>query len=325
MYNGCLRQGFFPKRWKTAKIIPISKLGKENSVETSKYRPISLINIGGKVLEKALINRINYHVHSTDYLNHNQYGFTPQTRTIDAIMAETELIKEGFKRGEVTATISMDVEGAFNSAWTPSVLNNLKESGCPRNLYNLTKNYFSQLTATLSTNNIILERKDTKACPQGSHCGPGLWNIFYNSLLNLKFSHRTKVIAFADDILLLTRAKTVREIENIANTELRKISAWAKDNKTRFNDQKSKVMLMTRRKRRERKELEIYLNNILLKQVNNMKYLGVIIDSKLTFRDHITHMTEKCTKLIFTLSKLEKLNWDINHAALKAILNPRVP
>ena len=148
MYNGCLRQGVFPKRWKTAKIIPISKPGKENSVESSKYRPISLINIGGKVLEKALINRINYHVHSTDYLNHNQYGFTPQTSTIDAIMAVTEFTEEGFKIGEITATVSLDVEGTFNSAWTPSMLNNLKESGCPRNLYNLTKNYFSQRTAT---------------------------------------------------------------------------------------------------------------------------------------------------------------------------------
>ena len=107
----------------------------------------------------------------------------------------------------------------------------------------------------MSTNNIKLERIVTKGCPQGSHCGSGLWNIFYNSLLNLKFSKRTKIVAFADDILLLTRAKTVRETDNIANIELSKISAWAKDNKTRFNDQKSKVMLITRRKRRERKEL----------------------------------------------------------------------
>ena len=79
------------------------------------------------------------------------------------------------------------------------------------------------------------------------------------------------------------------ETENIANIELSKISAWAKENKTRFNDQKSKEMLMTRRKRRERKELDIYLNNKLLKQVDNMKYLSVIIDSKLTFREHKRH------------------------------------
>jgi hypothetical protein len=111
----------------------------------------------------------------------------------------------------------------------------------------------------------------------------------------------------------------VREAENIANVELNKVSAWAKQNKIRFNGQKSKVMLMTRRNRKERQELEIYLNNKPRIQVNSLKYLGIILDCKLTFREHIDYMTEKCKKLIFTLSKSAKLNWGLNHAALKTI------
>ena len=58
LYNGSLRKGVFPKRWKVAKLIPIVKPGKENNDDVSKYRPISLLNTGGKVLEKLLINRI---------------------------------------------------------------------------------------------------------------------------------------------------------------------------------------------------------------------------------------------------------------------------
>jgi len=58
-------------------------------------------------------------------------------------MAVKKYVQEGFSRGEITVTVSLDVEGAFNSAWWPSVLKNLQESGCPRNLFNLTKNYFS--------------------------------------------------------------------------------------------------------------------------------------------------------------------------------------
>jgi len=61
IYNGCLKQGIFPTKWKKAKLIPIIKPGKENSYEVSKYHPISLLNIGGKVLEKLMINRINHH------------------------------------------------------------------------------------------------------------------------------------------------------------------------------------------------------------------------------------------------------------------------
>jgi hypothetical protein len=98
-----------------------------------------------------------------------------------------------------------------------------------------------------------------------------------------------------------------------------KISAWAVNNKIRFNEHKSKVMLMTRRKRKERKEIEIYLNNKPLIQVHSMKYLGIIFDSKLTFREHINYMAEKRTKLIFALSKPAKLIWGLKHAALKTI------
>ena len=125
LYNSCLKNGVFPERWKKAKIIPITKPDTQNSKDVTKYRPISLLNIGGKILEKALINRINYHIYSTEFLNKNQYGFIPQTSTIDAIMAVKEFVLEGFSKGEITVTVSLDVEGAFNSAWAPSVLKNL--------------------------------------------------------------------------------------------------------------------------------------------------------------------------------------------------------
>jgi hypothetical protein len=111
----------------------------------------------------------------------------------------------------------------------------------------------------------------------------------------------------------------VSEVENIANIELKKVSMWAKDNKVRFNDQKSKVMLMTRRKRKDRMDLEVYLNNKHIRQVKTMKYLGIIIDNKLTFREHITNVTEKCRKIIFALSKSAKLNWGLRHKALKTL------
>jgi len=78
IYNGCLKEDIFPKRWKKAKIIPIVKPGKEGSEEVNKFRPISLHASGCKVLEKLLINRINHHVFSRGYMNDNQFGFRPQ-------------------------------------------------------------------------------------------------------------------------------------------------------------------------------------------------------------------------------------------------------
>ena len=117
----------------------------------------------------------------------------------------------------------------------------------------------------------------------------------------------------------MIKAESIREAENIANVEMSKISEWGKENKIRFNEQKSEVMLMTRRKRKERKELEIYLNNKPSLQIHSLKYLGIIFDSKLTFREHINYMAEKCTKLIFALSSSTKVNWKLKHMALKTI------
>jgi len=76
-------------------------------------------------------------------------------------------------------------------------------------------------------------------------------------------------------------------------------------------------MLMLRKKRKERGEVEVYLNNKLHRQVKTMKYLGIIIDKKLTFRENLKQSTDKCRKLIFALSRSAKLNWGLSHKALK--------
>jgi len=115
------------------------------------------------VLEKLMINRINHHIHTTEYLNKNQHGFRPQTSTIDAVKALIDYIEEGFSSGEITVLVSLDVEGAFNLAWWPSILKSLNDSGCPRNLHNLTKSFLSKRWATLQTKILKLRQKSQEA------------------------------------------------------------------------------------------------------------------------------------------------------------------
>ena len=67
-YNGCLRKGDFPKRWKRAKLITIVKPGKEDSEEVTKFRPINILNIEGEIMEKILMTIINYWAYSTNFL-----------------------------------------------------------------------------------------------------------------------------------------------------------------------------------------------------------------------------------------------------------------
>ena len=76
---------------------------------------------------------------------------------------------------------------------------------------------------------------------------------------------------------------------------------------------------MTRRKRKEQKEVALYLNNKLILQVHRLKYLGIIFDRKLTFKEKVNYMANMCTKLIFSLSKAAKLKWGLSYKALKTI------
>jgi hypothetical protein len=174
--------------------------------------------------------------------------------------------------------------------------------------------------AFIATNSIRIETAVNKGCPQRSCCRPGYWNIQYNSLLNLNYAKWTKAIAYADDLLIAVRAATIAEVENYTNTEMTKIIKWSKENKLLFNDQKSKVLLISRR-RKERKTTDIFLNNNRLEQVDKLKYLSIIIDSKFKFNEHIQYTTDKCTKLINVLSKSTRISWGMSHGALKTIYN----
>ena len=78
-------------------------------------------------------------------------------------------------------------------------------------------------------------------------------------------------------------------------------------------------MLLTRRKRKERKEIAVYVNNKKLTQVNHIRYLGIIFDNKLTFSEHIHYIEEKCTELIFSLASSDKITWGLKHKSLKTI------
>jgi hypothetical protein len=227
-------------------------------------------------------------------------------------VAVKNTVDEGLNAGEVIILVSLDIQTAFDAAWWPNTLKSPQDCGCPRNLYYLIKSYLNQRSAILSTNSIKMERDISRGCPQGSCCGPGQWNIQKNSLLNLNLAKQTKAIAFADDLILVTRGKTVVEAENFTNTELSKIAAWAKNYKIKFNDGQSTAMLVSRRKRNETKEIHVFLNYKLLKQVNRIKYLGIIMDNKFKFREHITYAAEKCTKLIHSLSKSAKITWGLD-------------
>jgi retron-type reverse transcriptase len=189
-----------------------------------------------------------HYAYTTEALNKNQYGFTPQRNTVDAAMEVKQYI-EPHINGGVAIIISLDVQGAFGSAWWPSILQRLRHK-MPQEPLFLSMRLPEREKSGHDNEQLQCGKNINRGCPQGACCGPRLWNLQYDTVLKLQYKRHTKVIAFADDLLVMIRAESIGEAENNANIEIDKIEKWAMDSKIRFNDEKSKVMLLTGRNRK---------------------------------------------------------------------------
>jgi len=119
------------------------------------------------------------------------FGITPQRSTTDADMAVKGFVEVGLTAGEIIV-LSLVVKGAFEAAWWTSILNGLKAYNRPKNLYNLSKSYFSQGPHFFHLTKSVC-REFPKGTPQDSCCGPGYWNILYNSFLNIHFTENLRL------------------------------------------------------------------------------------------------------------------------------------
>jgi hypothetical protein len=102
-------------------------------------------------VEKLLSKRITHHLYTTEYLNKNQYGFTPKTNTVDAAMEVKQNIVPHLERG-VAIMVSSNVQGAFDSPCWPAILQRLREAKCPRNLYYLVQYCLKEREAFIAIN-----------------------------------------------------------------------------------------------------------------------------------------------------------------------------
>ncbi|XP_063894705.1 uncharacterized protein LOC126057099 [Helicoverpa armigera] len=144
--NKCLSLGHFPKKWKEATVVVLRKPGKDNYTNAKSYRPIGLLPVLGKVLEKMVVTRLQWHL--VPRLSTRQYGFMPQRSTEDALYNLVNQIKVEIKNKKLVTIVSLDIEGAFDSAWWPAIKVRLAEEKCPVNIRRLLDSYLGDRCAT---------------------------------------------------------------------------------------------------------------------------------------------------------------------------------
>jgi ribonuclease HI len=317
LYNKSLILGVFPNVWKTSVVKVIRKPGDRDYRKPNSYRPISLLSVFAKILEKLLINRITYYLKINGLLGENQFGFTAQKSTIDAIISAIDFIKSAYEKKGFALLIPLDIAGAFDHTSWPMILYSLIIMKCPKNLLLLTKSYFSDRYAKLWYQNVEVIKKLSKGCPQGSSCGPGFWNIKFNSSLKLDFPQMVRLNGFADDALLQVFAQTIPELETKANEALSRLSDWSRDNKLEFNETKTTAVLFT--KNQKFSKPKIIFNGYQIELSTNFKYLGLYIDNQLNWKFHLNYVKAKAQQLIIQLISFTKKKYGLNDKALEVI------
>jgi hypothetical protein len=308
IYNKSLSIGLFPNIWKISCVKVLKKPNKQDYTTAKSYRPISLLSVFAKVLEKLLINRINYYLESKSLLNSRQYGFRPQKSTVDALMNVTNFIEASYDNKGFALLIALDISGAFDNAFWPIILKNLRDHKIPGNLYYLTKSYFEDRKAKLWFQNIEVEKSLSKGCPQGSTCGPGFWSIIYNSLLEIEIPENCLIQGFADDTIFMISGQN--QILNLVND-------WSVKNELEFNASKTVSVLFT--KNIKYTNPKIYLNSTELKISKSMLYLGIKLDSKLNWKIQMNYLKTKAIQLVMNITSFAKNKYGLNRRSLEVI------
>ena len=148
LMNGCLAWGIFPKRWNVGNVITIPKGPDRDRSDLKSYRPICLLCMIGKLLERLMITRMGPILYDRALSSNRQYGFRPGRSRVDAITKFREKVEQMSDKKYVVA-ITLDISGAFDNVWWTNILHELKRRGCPDNLYWLTRSYFSDRTVQI--------------------------------------------------------------------------------------------------------------------------------------------------------------------------------
>ena len=294
----------FPNKWKKAKIVPIHKKGDEHLIQN--YRPVSLLPICGKIFEKIIFNSLFQYLENNNLLNPHQSGFCPGDSCVHQLLSITYEIYRSFNAYpsfEVRG-IFLDMSKIFDRVWHEDLLFKLKRLGLSGKYYGLINSFLRNRHQRVVLNGQLSKRYSMKAgILQGSVLGPLFFLVYINDLRNALLSNPK---LFADGIPIFSIIKDHLNFSNKLNEDLSNISQWAYQSKLSFRPDVSKQAqeLIFSRKKNISNHRAVFFNNLLINRKSTKKHLGLLLDEKLHFSEHIIEKLKKVTKSINLLRKL---------------------
>ena len=302
LINQVLDYGIFPDKLKIAKVVPIYKKGDPSLFEN--YRPISLLPVISKVLEKIIALQLSSYFEKNKLLFDNQYGFRPKHCTEHAALELIDRIINKMDINEIPLNIFLDLSKAFDTIDHTILLSKLKYYGLKGSTLNLFHSYLINRKQYTEIEDIASDILPLQiGVPQGSILGPILFIIYVNDFSQC--SNKFDFIMYADDTTLSSTVNSFSDnnfsVDTIINEELSKVIEWLKINKLSLNKNKSKYIIFHMPKK-EVEILTLKIDNTNIDRVEEFNFLGL---THLKWKKHTNKISNKCSKLTGILNRLK--------------------
>ena len=244
------------------------------------YRPISLLSILSKLLEKHIRNILVKHFEEECPLSSQQWGFTHGKSTTGALLAATDQWFRLLEQGYDICAVSFDYSKAFDTIPHSLLLQKLRGYNVHPLIVRWLAHYLSMRSQYVcvggSPSDIL---PVTSGVPQGSVLGPLLFIIYINDIAAVPLSVGSMLL-YADDSMLYRPIRTPEDYNQL-QLDMNKLCTWTNNNLLTYNNNKCKYMVISRKKQPSLPSMPLNVNNSPMEMVNSYKYLGVWLTSSL--------------------------------------------
>lgn len=331
LYRLLIGKGYHPRCWKTAKGVILRKSAsiKRDFSMPKAYRVISLLNCLGKIAEKIIARRLSTLAESSSLLYYDQIGGRQRKSAIDAVMSLVHDIQTAKHRKEMTTTLFIDVKGAFDHVSTNQLLRVCIRLGLPSSLISWISSFLSDRKIQLAFDNETSQETPIQVgIPQGSPISPILFLIYIRYLFETSEEideeeraqlSQVRYLSYIDDIALVTSSKSLEANCRLLEKAASKLFQKGLDSFIQFDQEKIELIHFHARRSLNPDQYQIRLGNYLIKPQKLIKWLGIYLDPKLLFTEHVTKKVTEATRVFYQIERLSNTERGLSFQAMRQL------